>query len=344
MSAMKWFMKQYWRIGAIRALSSLTLGMFVLGRLYYSYIPPLAELGLLGALILGTILVLIFMGIGWYYDAKAKMWSPKMQARVERDPFRYVPNYKSFSIDYPVFYSLTAGLKKVFETLDLDTQALDNLAEYLETFYDGLPRKKDIISAEDNSLGFMQKHPFVIHETEKEHVGIRARIKGVFEVNLLRIVWIQSLTGLVQDTLVFGALYSVLIFEGIVSDPYTILLLGIVFMSLPLLIVLTTLGWFYDKKLKVWSVDAAVKVERNPFSYVAEPKLHGMTLPFVHVFVKTLRAVFIAAEVSTKDLDNIIEFLNTYQNLDVSNEEDMKRARNLRQSIGTLFDNTTRRN
>ncbi len=338
---MKWFMKQYWRIGSIRALTSLTLGMFVLGRLYYSYIPPLADLGLIGALILGTVLVFLFMGVGWYYDAKVSMWSPKTQANVERDPFRYVPNYKSFCIDYPVFYSLTNGLKNIFETLDIDTQTLDNLADYLKMFYDGLPRKKDIISAEENSEEFIQKHPFVDQDTKEDRIGIRARIKGGFEVNLLRIVWIQSLTGLVQDTLIFGALYSVLIFEGFVTDSMTILFLGIVFMSLPLLIVLTTIGWFYDKKLKVWSVDAAVKVERNPYSYVAEPKLHGMTLPFVHAFVKTLRDVFIEAEVPTKDLDNLIEFLDIYQNLDVSDEKDMKRARDLRQSIGALFSNTT---
>ncbi|MHA2022411.1 MAG: hypothetical protein ACTSWQ_01995 [Candidatus Thorarchaeota archaeon] len=47
MAVKKWIMKQYW------TLSSLAMGMFVLGRLYYEYIPGLRDLGVLGALTLG---------------------------------------------------------------------------------------------------------------------------------------------------------------------------------------------------------------------------------------------------------------------------------------------------
>ena len=48
MSLSKWIMKQYWRVGTIRTLLSLALGTLVLGKLYYEYIPVLADLGFLG--------------------------------------------------------------------------------------------------------------------------------------------------------------------------------------------------------------------------------------------------------------------------------------------------------
>ena len=73
MSKAKWIMKQYWRVGTIRALLSLALGMLVLGKYYYIYIPVLSDLDLAGALILGTVLMILFMVVGWIYDDKAKL-------------------------------------------------------------------------------------------------------------------------------------------------------------------------------------------------------------------------------------------------------------------------------
>ena len=99
MSKSKWIMKQYWRIGTIRSLSSLALSMLVLGRLYYIYIPGLSDLGLLGALILGTFLILLFIGIGTLYDIKGKMWCPKNQALVDRSVYEYVPNIRDLTFD-----------------------------------------------------------------------------------------------------------------------------------------------------------------------------------------------------------------------------------------------------
>jgi hypothetical protein len=60
-SKTKWIMKQYWRLSTIRALSGLVLGMLVIGQFYYEYIPPLATLGLVGALILSGILIVFFL-------------------------------------------------------------------------------------------------------------------------------------------------------------------------------------------------------------------------------------------------------------------------------------------
>ncbi|MFW9805155.1 MAG: hypothetical protein ACFFFK_00335, partial [Candidatus Thorarchaeota archaeon] len=76
MSMKKFIMKQYWRVGTIRALLSLAMGMLLLGRLLYVDIPYLQDMGIWGAIILGLLLVLLFMAIGWAYDEKGKMWAP----------------------------------------------------------------------------------------------------------------------------------------------------------------------------------------------------------------------------------------------------------------------------
>ncbi len=70
--------------------------------------------------------------------------------------------------------------------------------------------------------------------------------------------WIQSLTVLFQDVLVFCALYVTLLFPDQVVDglvPLNYLMLGILFLSLPLYLFLIAAGWYYDKKLRVWSAD-----------------------------------------------------------------------------------------
>jgi hypothetical protein len=95
-------MKQYWRIGTIRATLALAMGMFSLGKVYYKDIPFLFEMGVVGALIMGTILVLAFLGVGWLYDEKAKLWNEQIQVQTERSVYQYIPNYKNYGFDYPV--------------------------------------------------------------------------------------------------------------------------------------------------------------------------------------------------------------------------------------------------
>ena len=68
MSLSKWIMKQYWRVGTVRTLLSLALGTLVLGKLYYGYIPVLADLGFLGAVTFGAFLFLIFLGVSYGGD------------------------------------------------------------------------------------------------------------------------------------------------------------------------------------------------------------------------------------------------------------------------------------
>jgi hypothetical protein len=317
--------------------------MFVLGRLYYEFVPVLQDMGLIGALILSSALVLLFMGLGWIYDVKGRMWSPQAQAGVERSPFSYVADYRSYAVDYAVFYSVFRTLRKIQSGLGLETESIDESLRYLGSFFDRGINRKDIFSAFGDARDFMKDHPFGLQSaaTEKS-LGLGGKAKLGFQVQMLRLTWIQSLTGLFQDVLVFGTFMITLIyFEG--SDvvggivPADILIFGIFVISLPLFLILTTLGWFYDRKLQIWSPDLVVKVERNPFTYVAEPRLHIMILPVFIVVLETMREVLLSVNADASDIDRILSYIEEYRKLDVTRDEDMARARKLRKSYGTLF-------
>lgn len=336
MSKAKWIMKQYWRVGTIRALLSLALGMFVLGRQYYKYIPALEVLGVVGALILGTFLVILFLGIGWAYDEKGKFWSPKVQVVAERSPYQFVSNYHTLSFDYPALYAVFASLKKTFERIGMDTSSLDNMSLYLDGWFRRGVSRSDIFEAEPESVKF-SSHRFGEHlEKRRKKIPIGARLKLGFETELLRLNWIQALTGLFQDVLVFGALYVTIIFPTVVVDgfvPLPYLMVGILFLSMPLYLCLTAAGWYYDKKLRVWSVDYAVKVERNPFSYVPDPRNGIIEIPFFLALFKPLNTLFKKMELDNSELEKIIEYLETYREFSAADDQDMAIARTLRKNL-----------
>jgi len=337
----KWVMKQYWRVGTIRALLSLVLGMFVLGRGYYSYIPFLADLGILGALILGSFLVLLFLGIGWLYDEKGKMWSPKLQAVAERNPYQYVANYKSMTYDYQVLYGIIATMSKMLRKTGLDSTPIDELAEHVGKFFDRKVRRGNIFGAEPDAMEFNRRHTFYEgQEVDRKGVPLSYRLKLGFETELLRLNWIQSLTGLFQDVLVFGALYVTILFPDQVVNglvPIDYLMLGILFLSLPLFLFLTAAGWYYDKKLRVWSADFIVKFERNPYMYVPDPRNGVMEIPFFLVLFKTLNALFEKRNLDSTELKTMIQYLEKYKHLDVSVDQNMENARELRRDFDVKF-------
>ncbi len=335
-------MKQYWRIGTIRVLLSLALGMFVLGKGYYTYIPFLADLGLLGALILGTFLVLLFLGIGWLYDEKGKMWSPQLQVIAERNPYQYISNYKSMVYDYQVFYALIATLKKIMIKSGLDYSTLDDLAKHIGKFFDRKVTRSDIFGAEPDAEIFTEEHPFIVgQEHPKSRIPLSARLKLGFQTEILRLNWIQALTGLVQDVLVFGALYVTIIFPEQVTEsglvPIYYLFLGIIFLSLPLFFFLIFAGWYYDKKLRVWSADFIVKFERDPYMYVPDPRNGVMEIPFFLVLLKTLVAIYEKKNLDTMELDRMIQYLEIYKLFDASVDQHMQEARSLRKEFDVNF-------
>jgi hypothetical protein len=336
MSKMKWVMKQYWRIGTIRALASLALGMLVLGRYYYIHIPILQDLAWIGAITLGVILIFVFLGIGWYYDSRARMWSQKVQVAIERDPYSYLPNLKNLALEFPVFYSVLETMKKVLQKGGHQSGALKDLIGYMDSWFQSAPVKSDITSAEKRTSEFMKNHFFSAdYEPSQQRIPIRSRIKLGFETQLLRMTWIQSLTGLVQDVLIFGALYVLVLFPD--SPDEIRLFLAIFGISMPLLIALAILGWFYDRRLRVWSVDTAVKIERNPYSYVAEPYIYSRIFPFFYAILKTFRDMFVSKGIKHDQLSESIDYLAKYFNLSVTETQDLQAARELRKSLGVLF-------
>ncbi len=336
-------MKQYWRVGTIRSLLGLVLGMFVLGRKYYPYVPILADEGLIGALVLGTLLVFLFMGLGWLYDEKAKMWSQQVQATTERNAYQYVANYKTYAFNYPILYALLLVLNKTLTKLNLSTRAIPDSIAYMDIYFKRKLVKRDIFSALPAAKEYMKKHPFAQGaDTAERPIGLRSRIKLGFQVQLLRLTWIQSLTGLLQDVLVFGALYVVLFVPESVTAatdtvPLEYLVLGILFISLPLFMVLASLGWIYDRRLRIWSPDMIVKFERNPYQYLPEPYLHIQLFPFYLALFSTIRQVFMEAGLDATSIDRVLAFLQEYSELDVARTEDMDKAKRLRKSLGVLF-------
>lgn len=313
---------------------SLALGMFVLGRFYYVYVPFLDELGVIGAILLGSILLLFFLGLGWVYDAKANMWSQKIQVAVEKNPYYYVPTFKDKTTTYPVLYTILNTLEKVFEKKGLDTSCIMEIYEYLASFFSKQPIKKDIMSGLPDANLYLDSH-FPLPKDD-HGFNLIGKAKTVFETQVLRVSWIQSLTGMLQDALVFGILYVVILVPGL-DDPILQILFGTFLISVPVYILLTLLGWYYDKRLKVWSSDAIVRIERNPYTYVPAPRELLLDVPFFYSFFTTMRGIFLKSEIEVEQIDRFMEYMSHYSGLTASRDQDMDEARKLRITFGPVF-------
>ena len=217
---------------------------------------------------------------------------------------------------------------------------------YLGDYYRLRPIKQDIRSIPNTADEYMEEHPFTEYQEEDTgKISIGSRLKYGFEVQRLRLIWIQQLTGMFTDALVFGALYVTLLFPDVVENdivPIEYLIIGLLVLSLPLYIGITAIGWYYDKKLRVWSADSAVRAERSPYQYVPPPKAYGIELPIYYTLFETLIDVFRKLNLDTSELERIIQYLDDYGCLDVRRDEDIAAARSLRKSYGMLFDSKER--
>ncbi|MFW9965378.1 MAG: hypothetical protein ACFFCX_17530, partial [Candidatus Sifarchaeia archaeon] len=152
--------------------------------------------------------------------------------------------------------------------------------------------------------------------------------------------WIQDLTGMVQDALVFAAVYVVFIFPDVTVDgvvPLFFLGLGFIILSIPMLFAQTLAGWVYDKRLRVWGVKSIVDVERTPYTYVAFPRQYLMDFPFYYTFLETLRQIYIAMNMNPSKIDELLEYIDTYGKFRASREGDFAEAQKLRKELGELF-------
>jgi hypothetical protein len=344
MSLSKWIMKQYWRVGTVRALLSLALSMLVLGKYYYGYIPIISDLDLWGAILLGVFLTLLFMGIGWFYDVKAKLWNESVVVGLERYPYSFVPEFRNIASDYPTIYALVSTLRMLFIRLNLDTTRLDRIAEYFDDYFKKQPSsRQDLFRSEKEADEFLDENPLM---DSKERIGQQkfrfgTRIKRAFQLWVLRLNYIQSFTGLGQDVLIFGAVYVAFIFPDVAEKglvPIEYLFQGILLLSVPAFIAMVFAGWFYDKKLKLWSPDLAVQVERNPYSYVPDPRTYSLTFPMFYTLTKLLRDVFRQLNIENLNIDTTAEYLDRFLQLNVSKQEDMDTAVRNRAKLGNIFE------
>jgi hypothetical protein len=339
-------MKQYWRISAIRALTGLVLGMLVIGQFYFEYIPPLAELGIVGALILSFILILFFMAVGWYYDVRAQLWKQTSQAAIERDPFQLVPGPNSYASEYPIHFAFFSTLQRVFQNIGLKDSSANDIIDYLGEYYGLKPIKKDLSAIPEEAEDYLATHQFIEDEAVKPRKGdLTSRLKLSFEVHRLRLLWIQQLTGMATDALVFGALFVTLLFPNEVVNgivPLHYLIIGLFVLALPLFFGITLVGWYYDKKLRVWSADTAVRAERSPYQYVPPPRAYMIEMPIYFMLFETLIEVFKQINIDTGELERIVQYLSDYGCLDVKQDKDIQAAQILRKSYGALFESSER--
>jgi len=336
LSMKKWLMKQYWRVSEIRILTSLAMGMLVIGGLYVDFVPILGDWGLWGALTLGVMLFAAFLFLGWIYDTRIRMWSQKNQAIIERSAYYYVPMISTIAFEYPVLRTIVETLSKVCSKEGINNQQLEDLAIYLNKYKELDPSREGIKSTIKISEEFNKLHPFTpTHPSKAKSVSIFTRLKIAWEVQVLRLTWIQGLTGLFQDVLVFGVFYVFIIYPFATEE--SALWYATFGISLPLLVAFITLGWVYDKKLRIWSVDSAVRVERNPYSYVAEPAQLSFTIPFFYALFSNVYNIQTKLGIDSESVRNIIHFLDNYVKLTSSKDQDLGAARDLRDSHGTIF-------
>ncbi|MFW9975732.1 MAG: hypothetical protein ACFFDQ_10725 [Candidatus Thorarchaeota archaeon] len=335
MTRAKWVMKQYWRIGTIRALLSLALGMFVLSKYYYIYIPILSDWDLFGAITLGVILILVFMGVGWGYDEKAKLWNEAVVVQTERYPYAFVPEYRTYAVDYPMTLSLMKILKGIYLQAGIDTHKLDYLGKYLESFFRKNPsNKRDLMIAEIEARRFMEDNPFIGQPATDsiKRYSVSTKMKRLFQVWILRLNYIQSFTGLGQDVLVFAAVYVAIIFPTVAEKglvPIEYLFQGILFLSVPIFLLMVVAGWFYDRRIKLWSPSMTVEEERSPFNYVPEPRTLSLTVPFFYGTLHFLYTILKHHNLDAKYSENLFEYMNRFLKLRVSRDEDLDFGRNI---------------
>jgi hypothetical protein len=315
--------------------------MFVLGRLFYQDLPYLQDMGLWGAVILGIFLMFIFMGIGWVYDIKAKMWAPDIQATTERNPYAYVATYKELALNYPFLFSLLSALKELFQREGVKSRPLSDLCGFLDEYYRKGATKDGITSATELSSRLSERLS-LDSSTSGDQAGIPlcSRAKLGFQVAKIRLNWIQNLTGLAQDTLVFGVFYITLFVPGAsVGDniPFATMILGILFISIPLFVGLAIAGWYYDKKLQVWSPERIIMVERDPYCYVPRPRFHAFDVPFLYPLLRLFRDFAASAGIDHSAVDRLISYLDEFSALHPKKKGHIRAALELRESYGNLF-------
>jgi hypothetical protein len=247
-------------------------------------------------------------------------------------------------MEYPFLYSSMHFLKQALVEQGRSVEWIADLAKYLDEYFKRNPNnKRDLFDAETLALEFNIAHP-VQPESQMADakIGIRSRIKRGFQLEVWRLTWVQTFTGLGQDVLVFAALYIGLLFPTVVDPvtetvPIEYLLFGIVFISIPLFAVMVIFGWVYDRVLRLWSPDSDVKIERTPYSFVPSPRILAFSLPFFYGLLGFFRTAMTSRGLDTDEIDGTIRYLGEFMQLSANRDSDMALSRARSRDLGPLF-------
>ncbi|MHA1246290.1 MAG: hypothetical protein ACTSPE_03120 [Candidatus Thorarchaeota archaeon] len=340
----KWIMKQYWRLTTVRAILGVLLGMLVLGRYYYGFLPILRDMdpSILGAIVLAAVFLGIFLVFGFIYDDVLQLWNERSQVNMDKNPYSYVPLIRLKMAEYPYYYSWLYLLRCVATDRGLDAKWVSDLALYLDEYYRRSPeRRSDLFQALKKGEVFLENHPFVaerVPDSRRQPIG--SKVKKWFMLQVWRLTWVQNFTGVLQDSLVFAALYVGILF-GVSTETGTVpigyLILGVLVISVPFMVIQVAAGWYYDRRLQLWSPDQIVRVERNPYSYVPEPRLVAFGAPFLYAQIHALRELAQAYGVSTSQIHRVSVHLERFFNLAAEGERGIEKAKRLRKEFGSVF-------
>ena len=154
-------MKQYWRLVTVRGIWNLFYGILLLAIAYYIYLPYFYNMGALGPFALASVLLFVFLIIGYLYDRVFVMWGPQQEVNIERNPYSFVPQPQDHIFWLPAFAGLLEASAQLADEFGIDKTNIDETREYFDTLQKFSPLKaEDIDKAIEHQKEFARKHSF----------------------------------------------------------------------------------------------------------------------------------------------------------------------------------------
>jgi len=157
----KWIMKQQWRILQIRGIWGVFYGVLILAGLYVEYVPFFNDMGPIGPFVFASVILIVFLVIGYIYDRVLVMWAPSQEVTQERNPYMYVPSPKDHIFWFPLYSTLLDVTEELAQKVGADTQAIERTRSYYAKLQALRPeRNEDIDEGIRLRQEFIRNHPF----------------------------------------------------------------------------------------------------------------------------------------------------------------------------------------
>lgn len=157
----KWLMKQQWRILQIRGIWAVFYGILILAGLYVGYVPFFDDMGAIGPFVFATVILFLFLIIGYIYDRVFVLWAPSQEISQERNPYMYVPSPKDHIFWFPLYSSMLDATEELAMKVGADTTVVRETKEYYAKLQSLRPeRNEDIDEGIRLRQEFISKHPF----------------------------------------------------------------------------------------------------------------------------------------------------------------------------------------